>query len=254
MKKIFFTFMMFAVLSVASFAQTNKPDEELTKDEAVVRINEFTLKVQELTNNLANIEAEISKMKSELDNLIAELKDCNKKLYELIQASEAEVAAFEQKLGQLEGKVRAMKNLPNDVLAERRAEVEALEAEWVELSKSKISILPKYFDRMVNLHKDIKGLYREPSQKTYVVRTWAENKDCLWNISGNIDIYGDPFMWPKIWQANTDIIRNPDVIHPGQVLKVPPKSNKSDDEMKAERKYWRNKRAAQEAASAEKGE
>ncbi len=110
MKRIIYTLMMFAVLSVSAFAQTNnKPDAELTKDEAVVRINEFTLKVQELTNNLTNIEAEIEKMKVELDNLVAELKDCNKKLYELIQATEAEVAAFEQRLGQLEGKVRAMK-------------------------------------------------------------------------------------------------------------------------------------------------
>ena len=54
----------------------------------------------------------------------------------------------------------------------------------------------------------------------------------------------------KNWQANTDQIRNPDIIHPGQVLKVPPAGPKTDDESKAERKYWRKKRAAQ-AATAE---
>ena len=64
-----------------------------------------------------------------------------------------------------------------------------------------------------------------------------------------MEIYGDPFQWPKIWQANTDQIRNPDIIHPGQVLKVPPAGPKTDDESKAERKYWRKKRAAQAAAA-----
>jgi nucleoid-associated protein YgaU len=65
----------------------------------------------------------------------------------------------------------------------------------------------------------------------------------LWNISGKAEIYGDPFQWPKIWQANTDIIRNPDIIHPGQVLKIPPPGPKTDEETKAERRYWRDKNA-----------
>ena len=92
------------------------------------------------------------------------------------------------------------------------------------------------------------GKFREKKIKSYTVGTWAENKDCLWNISGKVDIYGDPFQWPKIWQANTSIVRNPDIIHPGQVLTLPQKGPQSTDDQKALRKYWRNKRAAQEKA------
>jgi len=33
--------------------------------------------------------------------------------------------------------------------------------------------------------------------------------------------YGDANKWPKIHEANKDIISNPDLIHPGQVLKIP---------------------------------
>jgi TolA-binding protein len=248
MKKFFVTLCLFAVASTAMFAQTTKPDEQLTKDEAVIKINEFTLKVQELTNTLNTLDQDIANLRSELDNVIAQLKDCNKSLNELIGANEADVAAFAQKLGNLEGRVRSMKNLSNDVLAEKVNEVKALEEEWNQLKNNKISILPQFYDRMVTLHRDIKGLYRTPSTKSYTVGTWAENRDCLWNIAGNIEIYGDPFMWPKIWQANTEIIRNPDIIFPGQVLKVPTKNPKTDDEIKAERKYWRKKHAAVKAA------
>jgi nucleoid-associated protein YgaU len=33
--------------------------------------------------------------------------------------------------------------------------------------------------------------------------------------------YGDAKQWKKIYEANSDSIKNPDLIYPGQVLKIP---------------------------------
>jgi len=33
--------------------------------------------------------------------------------------------------------------------------------------------------------------------------------------------YGDANKWRKIYEANRDIIRDPDLIHPGQTFKIP---------------------------------
>jgi nucleoid-associated protein YgaU len=33
--------------------------------------------------------------------------------------------------------------------------------------------------------------------------------------------YGDAKQWKKIHEANKDIIKNPDLIYPGQVIKIP---------------------------------
>ncbi|MGH8122425.1 MAG: LysM peptidoglycan-binding domain-containing protein [Rudaea sp.] len=33
--------------------------------------------------------------------------------------------------------------------------------------------------------------------------------------------YGDANQWRRIFEANTDKIKNPDLIHPGQVLTIP---------------------------------
>jgi len=33
--------------------------------------------------------------------------------------------------------------------------------------------------------------------------------------------YGDAQKWPRIYEANRDIIKNPDLIHPGQELRIP---------------------------------
>jgi nucleoid-associated protein YgaU len=34
-------------------------------------------------------------------------------------------------------------------------------------------------------------------------------------------MYGDANKWKKIFEANTDKLKNPDLIHPGQVLRIP---------------------------------
>jgi len=59
--------------------------------------------------------------------------------------------------------------------------------------------------------------------KTYKVRYIPENRDCLWKIAGYKKIYNNPRLWPKIYRANKAKIKNPDLIYPGQVFKIPPK-------------------------------
>ena len=45
--------------------------------------------------------------------------------------------------------------------------------------------------------------------------------ECLWWIAEYKQVYNDPFMWPLIFKANRDQIKNPDLIYPGQVFSVP---------------------------------
>lgn len=58
--------------------------------------------------------------------------------------------------------------------------------------------------------------------KTYTVIYREVATDCLWRIAERADIFGNPFMWPKIWRANRKVVQNPDLIYPGQVLVIPP--------------------------------
>ena len=45
--------------------------------------------------------------------------------------------------------------------------------------------------------------------------------ECLWVISGHDEVYGDPLKWPRIYRANRDLIKDPDLIYPGWVLTIP---------------------------------
>ncbi|SDN85841.1 hypothetical protein SAMN04488516_10947 [Desulfonauticus submarinus] len=58
--------------------------------------------------------------------------------------------------------------------------------------------------------------------------------ECLWWIAEYKEIYNDPFMWPLIYKANRDKIKNPDLIYPNQVFVVP--RDFSLEELKASRK------------------
>lgn len=43
--------------------------------------------------------------------------------------------------------------------------------------------------------------------------------DTLWAIADAF--YGDGALWPRLYEANRDILTNPDLIYPGQELRVP---------------------------------
>ncbi|HPD34057.1 MAG TPA: LysM peptidoglycan-binding domain-containing protein [Bacteroidota bacterium] len=253
-KTILLTIVLFTAFTFTTFSQqelppASKPDQELTKKEAAARILDFQSRVDNLQKQLSSIDEQLKQAHSDLDKLNADLTNCHKEILNVLGVTQADVDAFRQSLGTIEGKVRELKSLSNDQLIARQNEVKALENNLNQLRSNKISVLPEFFDKIISLARDIKGLYREKKITTYTVGTWAENRDCLWNIAGNMEIYGDPFLWPKIWQSNTDKIKNPDIIHPGQVLSIPDKAPLTTDEKKAERRYWRNKHAQMEATS-----
>lgn len=255
-RTILLTIALFTAFTFTTFAQqelppANKPDQELTKKEAEARIIDFQSRVENLQKELNNVDEQLKQAKADLDKMNADLANCQKEILTVLGVTQSDIDAYRQSLGVLEGKVRQLKSLSNDQLIERQDEVKAAENELNQMRSNKISVIPEFYDKIIALARDIRGLYREKKISTYTVGTWAENRDCLWNIAGNMEIYADPFLWPKIWQANTDQIKNPDIIHPGQVLTIPEKASLTSDEKKAERRYWRNKRAQMEATSTE---
>jgi nucleoid-associated protein YgaU len=55
--------------------------------------------------------------------------------------------------------------------------------------------------------------------------------DHLWGIAGKDGIYGNPYQWPLIYKANTDKIKDADLIFPGQEFDID--TNPSDAEVGA---------------------
>ena len=58
----------------------------------------------------------------------------------------------------------------------------------------------------------------------YRVRLIPDKRDCLWRIAGYDFVYGDPWKWRLLYDANKDIFPDPDnprLILPGMVLTIP---------------------------------
>lgn len=63
-----------------------------------------------------------------------------------------------------------------------------------------------------------------PLPQFYVVRPWAETKDCYWNISGRKYIYNNPLLWENLYQANKGKMprpNDPNLILPGMKMEIP---------------------------------
>ena len=55
-------------------------------------------------------------------------------------------------------------------------------------------------------------------------------------------MYDDASLWPKIWLANLDQVKNPDVIRAGQQLRIPDKGPLSVAEREAGKRYLIDRR------------
>lgn len=63
-----------------------------------------------------------------------------------------------------------------------------------------------------------------PLPQFYVVRPWAETKDCYWNISGRKYVYNNPLLWENLYQKNKDKMpkpNDPNLILPGMKMEIP---------------------------------
>ncbi len=192
------------LLSVASFAQQ---EEEMTEEEWQAEMTRLQEKKTSLTN-------EIDALKTDIDNLNAQKSGiqsydaCIDDLYKLVGATKQDVDNFRNAVNELDGKIRRKEGPKKD----RQADLDALKM-------NKISALPEFFDKVHNqMQKALDAWIEKPAVIMYkVVRG-----DHLWGIAKKKEHYGNGFAWPIIYKANRDQIKDPDLIYPDQVFKIPP--------------------------------
>ncbi|MFA6937210.1 MAG: hypothetical protein WCQ67_03160 [Treponema sp.] len=84
--------------------------------------------------------------------------------------------------------------------------------------------------KVLDLLADVKEI--TPFPKFYIVRPWAETKDCFWNISGRPYIYNNPLLWENLYEANKSSLpdpKNPNLILPGMKMEIPSLSGEYRD-------------------------
>ncbi|HPI37145.1 MAG TPA: LysM peptidoglycan-binding domain-containing protein [Ignavibacteriaceae bacterium] len=205
MKSLKFLSIVFTLLfafSLTSFAQ-----QEMTEEEWQNEMNRLKTKKESLAKEISVLQTDVNELKTNLSALQS-YEDCIKDLYQMVGASKADIDNFRNAVNELEGKIRR-KEGPK---ADRQKDLDALK-------KNPISALPEFNNKVhVVMQKMLDEWVDAPQDISYTV----VKGDHLWGIARKKEHYGNGFAWPKIYNANRDQIKNPDLIYPKQVFKVPP--------------------------------
>jgi len=237
MKNVFV--IMLAALLVVSLSVA----QELDKEQWQTEINKYTAQRADLQAKIKSLTDQVASMTSQSAKLGGDYTKCMDDLYALVGADASKAAAYRSEIEAAENTANDLMRLSDADLVEKKDDVDALAAKVKGLWENKLSLIPEFWDRLTALNEKVKSLQNTLAGqvKLYTVGTWAKNRDCLWNISKKKDIYANPWIWPKIWQGNRDQIKDPDVIHPGQKLKIPKGNELTADEKSAARKYYSKK-------------
>lgn len=207
-------------LSASLFAQ----EQEMTEEEWQSEMNRLAAKKTELTKELNSLQNDVNNLKSTKAGLQA-VEDCQNELYAMVGASQADVSRFRKQVDMLDSKIKR-KESPRDNRV----------AELAKLRTSKLSALPEYYDKVHNqMQRSIDNWKDATKEIMYTV----VRGDHLWGIAKKKDHYGNGFAWPVIYKANRDQIKDPDLIYPKQVFKIPNLTEEEKEKYNKARKNYK---------------
>jgi LysM repeat protein len=235
------------------FAQDDDDDdddqgqmEEMDEEEWQKQMDDYNAQKTQLQQKLDALNKEIDDLKATSANKDKDLEKCEADMYALVGTTKSGVADFRKKFEETEKKINSKTGTPAD----------ARKAYFDDITNDKARCLPEFADRYASMKKklaDWEGM--KAPEGTYTV----VKGDCLWKISKMK--YNSPYYWPAIWEANKNgvvnadqlkhkshkKVTNPNLIYPGQVLKIPTLTDaqKKEAEMKS-KKYRKTRKVKKE--------
>lgn len=183
--------------------------KEITREEYTQQWQSTVAKDSSLQLENAALQSDINKLRETSAKIM--VPDCDKESLKLVGASSSDVDNFRKAVSELEGKIRR-KEGPK---ADRQKDLDALKA-------NKIAALPEFYNKVFNQLQSALDSWVEEAAAPKDINYTVAKGDCLWFIAKKKEHYGNGFAWPKIYQANKDQIKNPNLIYPKQTFKIPP--------------------------------
>ncbi len=203
---------LLALVLLFSFLSVNAQDKaKITTEEWEQQLAANTTKAQSLTAEVGGLTSDIDKLRATSSKLM--VPNCDSEMDKQVSATSTDVDNYRKAVSDLEGKIRR-KEGPK---ADRQKDLDAL-------SSNKITALPEFFGKINNMQSLLDGWVEESATEAAMGKDnnyTVVKGDCLWFIAKKKENYGNGFAWPKIYQANKDQIKNPNLIYPKQTFKIP---------------------------------
>ncbi|MFA5244296.1 MAG: LysM peptidoglycan-binding domain-containing protein [Pedobacter sp.] len=129
-----------------------------------------------------------------------------------------------KKLDYFNEQINNFENLSDSELWQAKKDIYALRQEWNEYRKSGYSKLPDFQEEVLLIENRLTRLEAEVNSKgpKYYEDNYTVVKgDNLGKIAGYDFIYNDSSKWGIIYRANRDQIKDPNIVNPDMVLKIP---------------------------------
>ena len=195
-------------------------EQRLTCVQYLAEMSDLTEADAAAWEEINKLDAGIASLQEELESLEAEIASVTNETLGLIGVTMGAFKATQKRLEDLAEILRGLTALPIEELFNQRDQLDAISAEINALKEDKISAHPDIAAQITLLEGMLSELQDKLPRQTsieYIVN----HGDNLWDIAGADEIYADPYMWPRVYRANRDKIRDPDLIYPKQTLVIP---------------------------------
>ena len=202
------------------FPQKGIAQMEVTYDEYKLKLTEHEQRLEELKKSLLECQTASNDLSNQISSLDTQISEIQQQVYGLVESDEAGVKEYMQELGRIESRLMGLRSLSDDALFEVRDEIDQIEVRISELKADKRSCFPDAQAKLASIEQLFEQVKSRMPRKR--IRQYSVVRgDNLWKIAKKDDIYGDPYLWPRIYVENRDKIKHPDIIYPKWVLNVP---------------------------------
>jgi nucleoid-associated protein YgaU len=204
------------LLSTGLFAQDQR---KIKMDEYKAQLAEVQARDAAASEKAAALKADIAELKTKIDAVQTEIDAEWEAVYAILGTDKASVDAYRAELNGIDAQLDGLAALSPEELFQQKDEIKAAKAKLEEMKGSNIYKLSEMQKKIAALEDKIAAL-KEKLPKNMYDQYNVVKGDYLWKISKKDDIYGDPYQWIRIYSVNKDQIKDPDVIHPEQVLNI----------------------------------
>jgi nucleoid-associated protein YgaU len=185
-------------------------DLQQRKADAIARQEELTTKRDGLTQQSADLDEDYD---TTYNDILA-----------MLEVQKSEVPEVNDKIQEYNREISNWERMSDKELWKSKKTIREMVAEYKEYRASDESKVPDFRQEFSDLDNKIANLERslENAKPKYYEDTYTVVKgDWLSKIAGYSFIYNDISKWPIIYRANRDQIKDPNLIYPDQVIKIP---------------------------------
>ncbi len=217
-------FILFVLLLAVSFLpmSTFGQDRKIKMDDYKTMMAGYQQREAAAKAKLDQCNSDKAALQSDIAAMEQNIKNEWDEIYRMVDSDAAGVEAYRQALNQLESQVDGLSSVSPEELFQKRDEIKDIDSKLEVHKSNKIYALSEMQDKVATIEGKLTRVKNRMPKSVYDDYN-VVNGDYLWKISKKSEIYDDPMQWMKIYTYNHDMIKNPDLIYPDWVLKIPRK-------------------------------